>query len=255
MQQPVVIVGLGQLGGVFAHGLLRAGRPVIPITRDHNVGRQQREIHDPSLVLVCVGEAQLAGILGDVPEPWLDRVGLVQNELLPRVWRRQGVQNPTVAVVWFEKKANTPIKPLLPTVVHGPVAGLLAAALDELHVPVRIVDEESELLHEMVAKNLYILTLNLAGLKTGGTAAALAGEHRELMNEVAGEVLDLQAALTGEELDRERLQRALLEAIKADPEHGCRGRTAPERLKRALKQGRSQGLELPTLQSLTRHSS
>jgi len=37
----------------------------------------------------------------------------------------------------------------------------------------------NELLYELVRKNLYILTINIAGLKTGGTVGELWGKHRE----------------------------------------------------------------------------
>ncbi len=32
MQQPVVIIGIGELGGVFAGAFLKNGHPVYPIT-------------------------------------------------------------------------------------------------------------------------------------------------------------------------------------------------------------------------------
>ena len=33
MKAPVVIIGIGELGAVFARGLLRLGHPIYPITR------------------------------------------------------------------------------------------------------------------------------------------------------------------------------------------------------------------------------
>lgn len=34
MKKPVVIIGIGEMGGVFARGFLRTGHPVFPVTRD-----------------------------------------------------------------------------------------------------------------------------------------------------------------------------------------------------------------------------
>ena len=33
MKSPVVLIGIGEMGGVFARGFLRAGYPVYPVTR------------------------------------------------------------------------------------------------------------------------------------------------------------------------------------------------------------------------------
>ena len=41
-----------------------------------------------------------------MPESWRDRVGLVQNELLPPDWEVHGIVDPTVVAVWFMKKAG-----------------------------------------------------------------------------------------------------------------------------------------------------
>ncbi len=38
MHKPVVIVGLGEMGSVFARGFLRAGYPVVPVVRGHQHG-------------------------------------------------------------------------------------------------------------------------------------------------------------------------------------------------------------------------
>ena len=39
MKQPIVIVGIGELGGVFARAFLRNGWPVYPITRSMNISK------------------------------------------------------------------------------------------------------------------------------------------------------------------------------------------------------------------------
>lgn len=155
-----VIVGLGQLGGVFAHGLLRQGQRIIPIRREDRI--DAIEDADPKLVLIAVGEGDLAGVLPQVPKAWRSRVGLIQNELLPSSWAALGEVQPTVAVVWFEKKA--PIAPhvIRSTPIAGPNAELLVRALASLDIAAKVIDERA-LPAALVLKNLYILTANVAG--------------------------------------------------------------------------------------------
>lgn len=250
LQQPVVILGLGEIGSVLARGMLRCGRPVFPLLRELEPDSVQAGCPDPALVLDAVGEADLHESLETIPSGWRDRVGLLQNELLPRDWQQHGIEAPTVAVIWFEKKPGMDVKVLLPSPVHGPQAQLLADALEALNIPVRLLETTEERDFELVRKNLYILTTNIAGIVTGGTVEALWEEHRELAEAVADEILALQAHLTGQRLDRERLLAGMAEAIEADPEHKCTGRSAPARLERALEHAETAGIEVPKLREI-----
>src|SRR6187549_57461 len=101
-----VVVGIGQLGSEFARGLLRLGRAVYPVTRTQHIAEVAHAAGSPELVLVAVGEAALAPVLDSIPPRFRTIVGLVQNELVPRDWKRAGLENPSGVVVWFEKKAG-----------------------------------------------------------------------------------------------------------------------------------------------------
>jgi len=251
MQSPVVLVGLGEMGGVFAHGLLKAGHPVYPVTRDIPLSEAAAAYPEPALVLVTVGEDDLHPALEAMPGPWRDRVGLIQNELLPRDWQAHELTQPTVSAVWFEKKAGKAINPILASPVGGPGADILAGGLRAIGLEARELANEDELLFELVRKNLYILTINIAGLVTGGTTGELWNHHRELAHEVADDILAIQGYLVaGHELDRERLVAGMAEAMLADPEHGNTGRTAPARLRRALEHADAAGLEVPRLREI-----
>ena len=59
MKQPVILIGVGEMGGVFARGLLRLGHPVYPVNRDTDLSGLARQLPDPAMVLVSVGEADL----------------------------------------------------------------------------------------------------------------------------------------------------------------------------------------------------
>jgi hypothetical protein len=175
---------------------------------------------------------------------------LIQNELLPRDWEKYHYTDPTVISVWFEKKKGIDAKPLIASPVAGPGAALLCRALTAIDLPCREVAPGDELLFELVRKNVYILTTNIAGLKTGGTVSQLWAQHEAFARQVANEVMDIQDALTGVAHDRERLIAGMLEAFDGDPEHGCTGRSAPARLARALQHADAFGLAVPTLRSL-----
>lgn len=246
----VVVVGLGQLGRVFAGGLLRAGHAVVPVNRGENLPALGTRHPAPALVLVAVGEADLRAVLAALPVAWKSRIGLIQNELLPRDWLAHGIADPTVISVWFEKKKGIDAKPLIPSPVAGPQAALLAAALHSVDLPARVVAPGDELLYELVRKNVYILTGNLAGLRTGGTVGELWDKHESFARQVADEVMDIQDRLTGRTHDRARLIDGMLEAFAADPQNLCTGRSAPARLTRALQHADAAGLAVPTLRAL-----
>ncbi|MFW5921642.1 MAG: hypothetical protein ACOCUS_07365 [Polyangiales bacterium] len=250
LKQPVVVVGIGEMGAVFARALLRAGHPVMPVTREVPAKEVARHVPEPAIALVATGEKALHPVLEELPESWRTRVGLLQNELLPRDWERHGLERPTVAAVWFEKKRGTPVRVVRPTVVAGPFAGELVRALEGIDIAAHEVDFGEPLTRALVLKNLYILTANVAGLEVGGTTGALWNEHGDLARAVASDVLDLQERLVGDELPRQELIAELGEAFEADPEHECTGRSAPARLERALARADEHGLQVPKLRAI-----
>lgn len=245
-----IVWGIGELGAVFARGLLRAGWSVHPIVRATDVAALAARVPEPEVVLVAVGESELDAVLAAVPDGWRERVALVQNELRPRDWERRGLRSPTLAVVWFEKKRGTDVRVLLPTVVSGRAASLLIVALDALGVPTERVDEEAACA-ALAAKNLYILVTNIAGMTVGGDVGTLLTAHRALALEVAADVLALEAALfTPRVFDRAAALAVLERAGAADPGHACTGRSAPMRLARCIAHADALGLELPALRRI-----
>ena len=59
MNKPVVLIGLGEMGGVFARGFLRSSYPVYPVTRAMSMNEVSEQVTDPELVLVAVAENDL----------------------------------------------------------------------------------------------------------------------------------------------------------------------------------------------------
>jgi len=250
MNDPVVLIGVGEMGGVFARGLLRLGHPVHPVTRNIPMEDVAAAVPGPALVLVAVAEGDLQSVLRDLPAPWRDRAGLLQNELLPGDWR--SLTDPTVISVWFEKKPGQDAKVIIPSPVYGPRGRLLADALGAIGIPARQLATPDELLFELVVKNLYILTSNIAGLRVGGTVAELWDRHRDFASAVAEDVIALQETLTGRSFDHAALVGGMLEAFRGDPDHKCTGRSAPARLERALAHAEARGLRLPVLEEIAR---
>jgi len=246
----VVVIGLGQLGRVFAGGLLRSGHTVVPVNRGDDMFTVAHAHPEPELVLVAVAENDLHMVLAAMPGAWRPHIALIQNELLPRDWEQYRYADPTVISVWFEKKKGTDAKPLIASPVAGPGAALLCDALTSIDLPCREVAPGDALLFELVRKNLYILTTNIAGLKTGGSVSQLWAKHQAFARQVANEVMDVQDALTGVAHDRDALIAGMLEAFDGDPAHGCTGRSAPARLARALVHADEFGLAVPTLRAL-----
>lgn len=250
MKDPIIVIGLGELGSVFARGFLRLGYPVQGVTRQMDKQTVADQLPNPTAVLISVGEADITEVLTTLPKQWADKTILIQNELLPRDWIAADIQNPTVVSVWFEKKRGMDSKVVLPSPVYGPNAKLVFEALAQLDLPSFILDSEAELNYELVRKNLYILTTNIAGLEVGGNVAELAEHHPKVMQAVANDVLDIQDWLTNSNNDRSRLMQGLQEAFNGDPLHGCMGRSAPARLKRAMGFARQAGLDVKTLNAI-----
>ena len=248
--QPAIVIGMGEMGGSFARGMLRLGYPVVPVLRDSDVGEIAKRIPDPTVTVVTVGEADLDATVASLPRTWRSTAVLIQNELLPRSWEAHGFTNPTVAVVWFEKKPGRTEKVIIPTPVMGSGAKVLVAALDQIGVPAVTLTSEADLLFELVRKNMYILTANIAGLVSKGTVSDLWSNHRALAEAVAYDVHLIQEWLTATKLDHDALVAGMLEAFDADPEHGATGRSAPARLARALSHADQAGLEVRQLREI-----
>lgn len=250
MKKTVILIGLGEMGGVFARAILRAGYPVYPVTRGEDIHQVAAQQPDPQAVVIAVGEKDIQNVLASLPKAWHGRAVLLQNELLPGDWLKHGLQNPTVISVWFEKKAGQDVKVIIPSPVYGPLSDLVQTSLKTLNIACTVLSTPEDLLFELVMKNLYILTVNIAGLEVGGTVGELWKQHRALAEAVAGDVLDIQFKLIGRGLDRKKLTAAMVKAFDGDPQHKCLGRTAPARLSRAINQADQFGLEVGKLREI-----
>ena len=250
MKKPVIIIGAGEMGGVFARGFLRNGYPVYPVTREMDLSQAAAELPDPALVLIAVGEKDLQAVLENLPEPWRHCCGMLQNELLPRDWQTHNLTQPTVISVWFEKKKGQDYKVIIPSPVIGANAGVIADSLALIDIPCDVVNNDEDMLYELVRKNVYILTTNIAGLVTQGNVENLWNKHHELATTIAKEVIQIQAILTQSSLPEDRLIDGMEIAIRGDLNHMCMGRSAPSRLDRAIMLADNASLKTPKIREI-----
>ena len=128
------------------------------------------------------------------------------------------------------------------TLFHGHTA---ATVTDKFHrgqfvfahvSGVNILGTADDLVFELVRKNVFVFTINIAGLilEQGTTTTMLWQLHEKLAREVARDIIVLQEFATGQSFSRDRLIKGLVEGIEGDPDHQCKGRSAPGRLARAL---------------------
>ncbi len=245
MKQPIVVIGQGEMGSVFARGLLKLGHPLYPVSRGTSLKTTAQQVPNPLLVLVAVAENDLHPVLKEIPDAWQQRLVLLQNELLPKDWQQYDWGKaiaPTIISVWFEKKKGQDSKVLIPSPVYGTHAQTIHDALATLDIPVTILKNSEQLELELVIKNVYILTTNISGLalekmglETAATVDTLWQKHQNLAKTVANEIIDIQETLTGKTFNRNALIKGMHTAMLGDPKHKCMGRSASARLGRALK--------------------
>lgn len=246
---------MGQLGTVFAEGFSRLGFEIVPIRRGES---WPEGCDNPHVIVVATGEDDLPGALSLIPERLQDRIVLLQNELRPDQWQQHLTTEPTVAIIWFEKKADRPPHIVRDSVTSGPLADLVKSCLSAHDLPAQVATGDGALTHALALKNLYILCLNFAGLSGVKTAGELLGEKRAIFEALFSEIFRVESALLQAAsgrisevlLDQAKLHEDLEHAILADPNHGCAGRTASSRLARTLRHARRLGLETPTLRAL-----
>jgi ketopantoate reductase len=245
-----IVIGVGELGSLFAVGMLKNGYQVTPVLHDSNLKEMADNNPHPDSIWVCVAEKDIYAVLSTMPETWKKRLVLIQNELLPLDWQQHSIIDPTIVSVWFEKKAGKAPQVVLPSVVYGDLATEVASIYAKLALPVRSLASKSELLFELVLKNVYIQTSNIAGLITNGNTRDLVENHAHLMKTVVQEVIQLQETLTRQHFDHENLIQAFIAACYGDPNHNCMGRSAPVRLSRAIALAKKHQLNLPTISDI-----
>lgn len=242
-----LLIGPGQLGRAIGGGLLSCGVCLDVALRDSHI----ETWYQYDFVMMAVGEKDFESAVLSVPREARNKLVLLQNDLVPSSWRALDVMHPTVLVVWFEKKKGKPAQVVRTSELAGPHAALFARAFESIDMPARVITE-AECVRALVVKNLYILASNAMGLRLGGgTTGSLVGEHREETTRLLRELCALERTRLNADENALLEDAALLEetfaAFASDPQHGLLGRTAKERVERALMRAREAGVTVAML--------
>lgn len=254
MNQPIVIIGIGELAGVLARAFLGNGHPVYPITRDMNIEEEAINLPKPKMVVVAVAEKDFPAAMETIPDQWRNHLVLIQNELLPRDWEAYEIKDPTVISVWFEKKKGMDYNPLIPSPVYGPMADFIAQSLEKIQIPCKVLSNEDDLVFELALKNVFVFTINIAGLvlSEGTTTSMLWEKDQQLATNVANNIIDLQESITGKTFSRDLLIGGLISGINGDPHHKCKGRSAQGRLIRTIQIADDTGLKIQAIRDVNK---
>lgn len=246
------VIGIGQLGQLYAGGALRLGLRVTPLLRGQDRPAFYDALPPGTPLLLSLPEDALAGEVAQVPAARKDDVVLVQNELFPTQWRALGLANPTVLTVWLSKKKSRPVEVARATLAHGPFARLFVQIHEALGLPARVATDESELLQDIVAKYVFILTINALGLVENLTLGEWLKRDPEGVRALIAEAARLGSWHAGQEVPPERLTPAVLAAMEALHGYPARGRSAGERLARAQRDLAEATIAAPRLLEIAR---
>lgn len=243
----LVIIGIGELGKLLGAGALRVGTRVTPVTRNMQLERVLSEVAPRTPILVSVGESALPHVLASLPAPHGEQVILLQNELFPSVYRKVQIQ-PTVLVPWVLQKPGLPTIVARPTPLYGAQAELFAEIFSALSLSHVRLASEAALAQALVDKYAFIMTVNTLGLATDRTLGMWLQEAPTQVWDICGEAARLGQALVEAPIDAAQAQRATEEAMIALAHVPARGRTARERVERALGHAARLGLALPAIE-------
>lgn len=242
----LVVYGLGELGQLYGAAALRAGLRVTPIVRASDPDAVLREVGPDVPILVAVGEAALDDVLSVLAQRRREGLILLQNELFPAAWRRHNL-TPTVLVPWLLKKRGQPQLVARATPVYGPHAALVRTLHEALGIPATTLDSQGALHQALVDKYAFIIAINALGVLRDRTLGLWLQEDPVRVRGLAREAALLGAALCESSVDLAQSSTAVVEAMQALSAMSARGRSASERLTRALANATRLGLDVPEL--------
>lgn len=243
-----VVVGLGQLGELYAGGALRAGWRVQAVRRGDDP-RRVIDTHPGAPVLVSVGEPDLMAVLSAIPTERRPDVILLQNDLFPSDWQHF-VDAPTVAVVWLNRKKGAPPQVARPTTLYGRHAAAMVEVHTRLDLSAEVLPDDGALGRELVAKFAFIVAVNGLGVAEDRTVGEWRRRDPDTVARLVDEGLRLGIARLGRPIDEASARRAIDEAMAALEDMPVRGRSAPTRVQRALSLARELSVPMPGLSAL-----
>lgn len=246
-QRLAVVIGVGNLGRLYAGGLLRAGYSLAPIRRETDPAPVLLA-HPPGTPLLCaVGEADLAAVIDAVPVDRRCDLLCLQNELFPADLDALGAPDAGLAVAWTLAKPGFPVIVGRRAAASGAAAPAFARACEALGHPCVLSDDPG---WEAATKYAFIVAVNALGLCESTTLERWVTADRQQVEVVVRESCALALARIGES---DRIDDALSEVWEGIHGFGplpCRGRSSRSRVARALERARELGTPTPHLRSI-----
>jgi len=230
----ITILGMGQIGRVFARAAEQKGRKVSPITRAGGAPAADGP------VVAAVGEDDLDSVANGLDVALGPRLCFVQNGLVQEAVARFGRVGR--GLLHFNADAAGKVRVLEPSVFGGPFGDDLAALLDSAGIPSRYEPDPERFRIEEIRKMLWSTVPSVLAARRGVTVGALeASELESLTREcvaVAGVYLGVQPDI-GEMIASVRRMQAALPDYK--------GSARGQRYRNALlcKLGRRLGVPTP----------
>lgn len=245
----MILIGVGELGALYGAAALRAGLRVTPVLRSTIIEDVWKGTPARTPILIAVGEADLEPVLQSLPAARKRDAILLQNELFPSRWKRHGVE-PTVMIPWLLRKRGQPELVARPTPVYGQYTALAADLHRALGLDIQPLHSEAELAQALVDKYTFILTVNALGLLGDVNLGEWAAREPARIVALAREAAALGQALCEHPIDVETSVRATQQGLQAMAPMRARGRSASERVRRAVAQAEAFGLEIPELRGV-----
>ncbi|MFT3928095.1 MAG: hypothetical protein QM778_36540 [Myxococcales bacterium] len=257
----LIVMGIGELGQLYATAALKRGMRVIPVTRAARPEVALQGIPLDTPLLVAVGEADLEPALESLPKPRLDSIILLQNELFPSLWQRFS-ERATVMVPWLLKKKGEPLLVARSTPVYGQFAELAQALHESLGFAVDRLPDMAALEQAIVDKYAFILSVNALGLMRDIRLGEWLKDGPQEVQVLAREAAVLGSRLVSEGARSPSNQPIDLNQTVAQVHAGmlhmagmrAKGRTAPDRVRRALEHAGRFRLNTPALLQASRSS-
>jgi len=244
----LVVYGVGELGKLFGGAALRAGIRVTPVTRHANAREILDDVGDDTPILIAVGERELEVVLRELPTRHRMDIILLQNELFPDSWSEHDL-TPTVLVPWVLQKRGLPTQVAGRSPYIGAHADLVAELFAVLGLPAQRLADAPALHQALVDKYTFILTINTLGLLVDRTLGMWLQEDPTLIWNICAEATQIAQALCGARADAAQARLATEQGMRALSNVPARGRTARERVERALAHATRLGLRVPTVAS------
>lgn len=248
----LVVIGIGELGKLFAAAALRAGIRVTPITRDMNIEHTLNTVQAGTPILIAVGELALSTVLDGLPRNHRSSLILLQNELFPSAW--SGLEQPTIMVPWVLQKRGLPTQVAAPSPYYGEHSALVRELFANVPISGHELRSDSELMQALVDKYTFILTINTLGVLVDRTLGLWLQEDSPLIADVCAEATTLGEALCGARVDQAQCRALTEQAMLALSAVPARGRTALERVKRAHEHALRLNVDTPLLAKALAHA-